>query len=311
MIVTVTLNPAIDKTVSIDTLKPGSLNRITSVTVDAGGKGVNVAKMAAILGVECVATGFCGGAGGVELTTQLDQMGITHDFVKVNCDTRTNTKVLDDSYGITEFNEAGIVVNEAEEKQLTDKLLSYAKPGTTFVLAGSTHANAKADYYRELILLLKEHGAYVLFDADGKAFEQAISSVPNCIKPNNEELAGYCNKPNMTNEEMYKACREFITKGVDFVALSMGSKGAAFITGDQACFAPPIEVEVSSTVGAGDSMVAAIACAKQMGLSFEDTATLAMACSAGAVTTQGTKPPSIELVEELKSKVELEHITIQ
>ncbi len=310
MIVTVTLNPAIDKTVRIDTLKPGGLNRIKSVTIDAGGKGVNVAKMAAILGVECVATGFCGGAGGTELISQLDQLGITHDFVKVDCDTRTNTKVLDDSYGITELNEAGIVINEAEEKQLTDKLLSYAKQGAIFVLAGSTHANAKSDYYRKLILLLKEHDAYVLFDADGEAFKQALSATPNCIKPNNEELAGYCNKQTMTNEEMYKVCRQLTDKGVDFVALSMGAKGAAFITGNEACFAPPVEVEVSSTVGAGDSMVAAIACAKQMGLSLQDTATLAMACSAGAVTTQGTKPPSIELVEELKSKVKLEYITI-
>ncbi len=308
MIVTVTLNPALDKTVRIDRLKPGGLNRIKSVTVDAGGKGVNVAKMALVLGVECVATGFCGGDAGAELIAKLDRLGLKHDFVKVDCNTRTNTKVLDDDYGITELNEAGVKVTDVEEKALEDKLLSYATPETIFVLSGSTHASADSEYYRKLIIRLKEKGAYVLFDADGDAFKNALSAVPNFIKPNNEELISFCGKPNMTQDEMYGVCRDFIADGIDFVALSMGKLGAAFITADEGFFAPAVPVDVSSTVGAGDSMVAAVACAKQLGLSIKDTAALAMACSAGAVTTEGTKPPSRELVEELKSKVILQDI---
>ncbi len=308
MIVTVTLNPALDKTVRIDSLKPGGLNRIKSTTIDAGGKGVNVAKMSAVLGVECVASGFCGGDAGIELIAKLDKLGLKHDFITVDCNTRTNTKVLDDNYGITELNEAGVTVSVAEEKALEDKLLSYAKDGTIFVLSGSTHANANPEYYNNLITLLKKQGAYVLFDADGEAFKNALPSVPNFIKPNNEELGSYCGKNEMTNDDMYAVCRDFIKDGIDFVALSMGGKGAAFITADEAYFAPALKVEVSSTVGAGDSMVAAVACAKQLGLSIKDTATLAMACSAGAVTTEGTKPPSRELVEDLKTKVELQAI---
>ncbi len=310
MIVTVTLNPALDKTVRIDSLKPGGLNRIKSVTVDAGGKGVNVAKMAAVLGVECLATGFCGGDGGAMLISELDKLGLAHDFVKVNCNTRTNTKVLDDDYGITELNEAGVTVSEAEEKALEEKLLSYACDGSIFVLSGSTHANAKPKYYHDLIMLLKQKGAYVLFDADGDAFKNAITAVPDFIKPNNEELSSFCGKTNMTNDEMYRVCKDFIKDGIDFVALSMGKVGAAFITDDKAYFAPAVDVEVSSTVGAGDSMVAAVACAKKLDLSLEDTAALAIACSTGAVTTEGTKPPSRELVEKLKLKVKLKTITL-
>ncbi len=310
MIITVTLNPALDKTVCIDSLKPGRLNRIKSVTVDAGGKGVNVAKMAAVLGVECVASGFCGGDGGATLIAELDRLGLNHDFVTVKSNTRTNTKVLDDDYGITELNEAGITVSEAEEKALEEKLLSYAKSGTIFVLSGSTHANAKPQYYYDLIKILKAKGAYLLFDADGEAFKTALPSVPNFIKPNNVELGAYCGKTDMTNDEMYKACRDFLKEGIDFVALSMGSAGAAFITENEAFFAPAVDVKVSSTVGAGDSMVAAVACAKQLGLSLQGTAILAMACSSGAVTTEGTKPPSRELVEELKTKVILKKIVL-
>ncbi len=309
MIITVTLNPALDKTISVDMLNPGGLNRIKSVTLDAGGKGVNVAKMAAVLGVDCIATGFCGGTSGNELIAMLDVIGIKHDFVNINGNTRTNTKVLDGNYGITELNEAGVIVSEEEEKALEDKLLSYMAKDTVYVLAGSVHANAKPNYYHKLIKLLKSHGAYVLFDADGKAFENAIAAVPDFIKPNNEELAAYCGKTGMEKLEMYNACKRFIEKGTDFVALSMGASGAAFITANEAYFAPALSVKVSSTVGAGDSMVAAVACAKQLGLSIKDTAILAIACSAGAVTTEGTKPPDKELVEKLKKRVDLHPIT--
>ncbi len=310
MIVTVTLNPAIDKTVRIDTLKPGGLNRIQTVTLDAGGKGVNVAKMAAVLGVECIATGFCGGTSGAQLISMLDDMSIKHDFVTINHNTRTNTKVLDDSYGITELNEAGAVATQLEEKQLTDKLLSYLSDDTIYVLSGSTHAGAGANYYHDLIKLLKQKGAYILFDADGEAFRNALPAKPNFIKPNDDELSGYCKKQNMTDEEMYIACKEFIKNGSDLVALSMGGKGAAFFTADEAYYAPAVNVEVSSTVGAGDRMVAAVACARQLGLSLKDTAVLAIACSAGAVTTEGTKPPDIKLIEELKKQVELQPIVV-
>ncbi len=310
MIVEVTLNPALEKTVCIDTLKPGSLNRIRSVTVDAGGKGVNVAKMAKVLGVECVATGFCGGDGGTELINRLTKLDIKHDFVMVDCNTRTNTKVLDEKYGITELNEAGVSVSQEEEQCLLDKLLSYLAVDTVYVLSGSTHANATSDYYNRLITALKKKGSTVLFDADGEAFKNAVGATPDFIKPNNEELSGYCQMPSMTQQQMYIACKKFVQEGIELVTLSMGKLGAAFISKDEAYFAPALDVEVSSTVGAGDSMVAAVACAKQLGYSIKETAILAMACSAGAVTTIGTNPPSPQLVEELKKQVVLETIKI-
>ncbi len=309
MIVAVTLNPALDKTVTIDTLKPGGLNRIQSVTVDPGGKGVNVAKMAKVLGVECVATGFCGGEGGKELTSRLENLGIKHDFVEIVCNTRTNTKVLDERYGITELNEAGANVTEQEEELLAAKLLSYAGDNTIYVLSGSTHASAKPEYYHRLITMLKGKGKAVLFDADGAAFRSSVGAIPSFIKPNNEELSSYCGKEEMSFEQMYDACKEFIRDGIELVTLSMGPKGAAFITKDESYFVQALDVEVSSTVGAGDSMVAAVACAKQLGYSLADTARLAVACSSGAVTTQGTNPPTAELVEELKKQVVLQPIS--
>ncbi len=309
MIITVTLNPALDKTVAIETLKPGGLNRITSTTVDAGGKGINVSKMAKVLGIETLATGFCGGSGGRELVSRLDDLNIKHDFVMVQSNTRTNTKVLDKSFGITELNEAGVVVTEQEQQSLIEKLLSFAKSDAIFVLSGSTHANAPRDFYKQLIKELKNKGSFVLFDADGEQFKQAISEYPNFIKPNDQELIEFCNKKDMTKQEMYTVCRQLIKDGVEFVALSQGKDGAAFITKTEAYYSPPIDVVVASTVGAGDSMVAAVACAKQLGLSLEQTAKLAMACSAGAVTTSGTNPPTKELVEQLKQSVKLETIT--
>ncbi len=302
MIVTVTLNPALDKTVSLDTLMPGKLNRIKSVTVDAGGKGVNVAKMANVLGVDCVATGFCGGENGKLLLDKLDSLGIKHDFVNVSSNTRTNTKVFDKTYGITELNESGAEVSKEEQQLLFEKLMSYAGDDTIFVLSGSTHINATKNYYSELITELKSKNQTVFFDADGEAFKNAVSKIPNFIKPNDHELLGYLGKQTMNQNEMFDACKDFVKSGIELVALSLGANGAAFFSKEEACFVEAIDVEVLSTVGAGDSMVAAAACAKQMGLSFLETAKLAVAASAGAVTTEGTKPPTAELVEQLKKQ---------
>ncbi len=301
-IVTVTLNPALDKTGVLDRLLPGELNRMRDVTVDAAGKGINVSKVLAALGSESVATGFIGGGSGEEIVRALDAAGIAHDFVRIAAPNRINLKVLDEGSRLTELNEPGPRISPAEHAELLGKLKGWASADTLFVFSGSIPNGIGADAYAEMIRTVKRGGARAFLDADGAAFANALDAGPEFIKPNTFELLQYSGAPagaEADNREILRLCRNLLAKGVGRMAVSMGKDGALFASPDDAFFCPGLSVPAQSSVGAGDSVVAAVAFATARGLPWRETAALAMACSAGAVTTIGTKPPSRELVDSL------------
>ncbi len=313
MIITVTLNPALDKTATILPLVAGGLNRIQKSELDAGGKGINVSKLIATLGGTSLATGFVGGSTGDALISMLDQLSLTHNFMQVQGSTRINLKLLDEVHGITEVNDPGIAVTKEEESQLLELLLSYAQHNSQslFVLAGSMHAGAEPDFYKQLTQSLKAQGARVFVDADGEAFAQALEASPDFIKPNKEELLRYFNRESTEDvsiDTLIALCRQLIQdKGVGLIGLSLGADGAIFVNATQCFVAPALKVQASSTVGAGDSMVGAVAYAMEQGYSLEDTVRLAIASSAGAVTTQGTKAPSLKLIMTLQEQVSFDY----
>lgn len=310
MIVTVTMNPAIDKTVDIDSLIPGGLNRIKRVEYDAGGKGINVSKTIRELGGSSVATGFLGGNGGKTIASVLKEKGIDSDFVWVKGETRTNTKVFEENGDLTELNEPGPVITEENMICLMEKLESYAKEDTLFVLSGSIPAGVKKEIYGDIIRMIHEKGSKVLLDADGELFRKGLTAAPDIIKPNRVELEGYAGiTDSASEEELLKIAREFKDRGVGSIAVSMGKEGAMFLLGEYEAKCPALSVKAHSTVGAGDAMVAALAYAWEKKLDKEETVKMCMAVSAGAVTTIGTKPPSRELVEELKTQVKIETIS--
>ena len=364
MIITVTMNPAIDKTAEAETISPGCLNRLRNVTYDAGGKGVNVSKILKALGVESVATGFLGGGAGREIEARLLKAGIKSDFVSIGGTTRTNLKVLTKEFGITEFNEPGAEISASEMDALREKLLCYAGPDATFVLSGSLPRGVGADIYFRLIYAVKEKGASVFLDADGEAFKAAVEAKPDYIKPNLFELKQYfglnetemrppevvmrpleaktpqtidalinqrsidtapCSLPTDNTPSLHETptsaamtmltastlknyaslCRRFTDKGIRIVTLSMGRHGALFVTDRETLYAPGLPVEASSTVGAGDCMVGALAYAFERKMNLREAAALAIAASAGAITTHGTKPPDRDTVESLTAHVKL------
>lgn len=307
MIVTVTMNPAIDKTVEIDRLLPGGLNRIRKVEYDAGGKGINVSKTIRELGGESIATGFLGGNAGKTIEAVLTEKGILHDFIWVEGETRTNTKVFEKNGAVTELNEPGPQISESRMEQLIEKLMGYAKEGTLVILSGSIPSGVDKHIYARIIRLLHEKGAEVLLDADGELFRNALSEEPDIIKPNRvelEEYAGYDYRA--SKEELLNLARDLKEKGIKTIAVSMGKSGAMFVHGGYEAICPSLSVKAHSTVGAGDAMVAALAYAWNEKLTDDETIRLCMAASAGAVTTIGTKPPARELVDELMGQVIIE-----
>jgi 1-phosphofructokinase len=154
MIITVTLNPALDKTAHVDVLRPGFLNRLGNVTIDAGGKGINVSSMIAALGGKSIAVGFAGGSNGDELLSRLTQRGITHDFVRIKDSTRTNLKVISSGGVLTELNESGPEITGEEWRELEKKLLQFASKETIFVLSGSLPRNLGKDTYLKLVIFI-------------------------------------------------------------------------------------------------------------------------------------------------------------
>ena len=309
MIVTVTMNPAIDKTVDIDALERGGLNRIQKVEYDAGGKGINVSKTIRELGGTSIAAGFLGGNAGRTIEAVLNEKGIQNDFIWVDGETRTNTKVFEKSGEVTELNEPGPQILEEQVEQLIKKLEGYADEHTLFIFAGSIPNRVEKDIYGKMIARVHARGAKALLDADGELFRRSLDAAPDIIKPNRvelEEYAGYDYRASV--EELLTTARALKSKGIGTVAVSMGKSGAMLVRDGYEVKCPALSVKAHSTVGAGDAMVAALAYAWDKNLDDEQTVRLCIATSAGAVTTIGTKPPARKLVDELMKQVEIEKI---
>lgn len=309
MIITVTMNPAIDKTVDIERMEHGGLNRIQHVELDAGGKGINVSKTIKSLGGSSLATGFLGGKAGETIEGVLKEWDIPTDFVYVDGETRTNLKVVEKAGDVTELNEPGPQVDEAKVEELLCKLEGYANENTLFVLAGSIPRGVDKNIYGVITERVHAKGAKVLMDADGELFVQALKAKPDMLKPNRVELEAYYKMEYAASDrELEVLGRKLLNDGPEFAAISMGRQGAMFLTKDRTVRCQGLQVKAHSTVGAGDAMVAALAYSWDQKLSVDDMIRLGMATSAGAVTTIGTKPPARELVDELAAQVKIEDV---
>lgn len=309
MIVTVTMNPAIDKTVKLKTFVHGGLNRVENIIMDAGGKGINVSKTIKALGGDSIATGFIGGNNGIAITNMLDNDNINTDFVTVDGETRINTKIAEADGKLTELNETGPEICEEEVRKLVERLVQYANDGTWFVLSGSVPVGVPKTIYGDIIRKVHEKGAKVFLDADGELFSQSLSAKPDVIKPNRVELEKYIGAEHSLNEEeLLNAGHSLLEQGIGTVIISLGHEGALFLTRGQTLKCPAISVDVQSTVGAGDALVAAFTYGMHIGEDFKTCAKLGIATSAGAVSTEGTKPPTRQKVDELFRLVESEKL---
>lgn len=310
MIVTVTLSPAVDKTARIEKIIDGGLNRLEEITVDADGKGINVSKMVAVLGGASVATGFLGLNAYSDITGALDALGIKTDFAIIKGRTRTNLKILRGGAEATEFGEPDPEVRVSEVSSLVEKLKGHAKPGVSFAFSGSLPVGMTPDMYLNMLNAVKDKGAAVFIDADGEAFSAALKAKPDYVKPNRSELAQHFGVgEDFGLDQAASLCRRLVNAGVKTVALSMGEKGALFVTKHENLYAHGLEVGAKSTAGAGDSMVGAILHASSLGLTLKETAALAIAASTGAITAGGATPPTREIVVGLLNKVEFENVT--
>ena len=304
MIYTVTLNPALDKTATVENLRLDSVNRISELRVDPGGKGINVSKVVRELGAKTVAIALLGGHTGTMLRNMLVELGIECKVLEVEGETRTNLKIKDPVLKTnTDINEPGPEVTDEQLRGMLDGLVSEVGGGDIVVLSGSLPRGAAADTYKVWVAALKKTGAKVYLDADGDKLVRGIEAKPDLIKPNEIELGAMMGRTLDADEKIVEAARELIDGGLDRVMVSMGGAGALYVARDVTIKANPVKVPVGSTVGAGDSVVAALAYAQDKGLGLEDTMRLAMATGAANVMQSGTQAAPRELVDSLIDKV--------
>lgn len=309
MIITITLNPAIDKTISISDFKVDHVNKIESQRIDPAGKGINVSKVIKALNGESIALGIIGGETGNEIKRYLNDAGIKSDFVNVDKKTRSNLKIVDYvNHTFTDINEQGAFVNEIKQKEIVNKILEYANKDNLLVLSGSTPEGFDKTIYKEIVEKAQAKGAKVILDASENLFLEGIKSAPYLIKPNVHELEVALNVSIKTHSDIVRAARKIIELGVKLVVVSDGGNGSIFVTKEEAFIAKGIKVEVKSTVGAGDSMVAAIAYGLDQKLELKDIMVLASAVSTANVMTEGTQTGDLSIIESLKEKVRIEKI---
>jgi len=311
MIITITLNPAIDKTAAIDSFVVGGLNRLAATRSDAGGKGINVSRTIHALGLDSVATGFLGRANDALFKDCFAANGITDRFVMVEGSTRTNIKLVEPDGRLTEINEPGPRIGSDAIDALWKVIDGYAGDGALFVLSGSLPQGIGTDVYGRIIDRVRVKGAKVILDADGPAFAQAITHGPTVVKPNDHEIAGFfgcSHQPDGT--ELVAMGRRLLAFGPQLACISRGDNGALMLQGNRAWSCAALHVPVRSTVGAGDAMVAALACAFEQDLDAPEAFRLAMATAAGAVGTEGTQPPARQTVERLMHDVDIHELDI-
>lgn len=309
MIITITLNPALDKTVEIDNFCLGNVNRISSIRLDAGGKGINVSKVIKSLKGESNSMGILGGSTGRYIKEYLDNSKIENDFVFIKGETRTNVKIVDKiNHTNTEVNESGPEVTGDELQGLEHKLFNKLSGQDIIIFSGSIPSNVDKEIYSKWVLKAKEAGAKTILDADGDMLKFGVKAGPYLVKPNIHELERMFDREMESVEETASFARRILHYGVEIVVVSLGEKGALFINKEKTIRAHGPKVKVISTVGAGDSMVAALAYCIDKSYSFENTVRLSIATGSANVMTTGTEPGKLETILKLEKEVSLEYL---
>ncbi len=305
-IVTITLNPAVDQTAAIPNFRAGAVNRVAWEQSDPGGKGVNVAAFLSEFGLSVTVTGFLGQRNAELFQRLFEQKQITNRFIPIAGQTRVNIKVIDDVQDqVTDINFPGQPPTAEDIQALHRTIDELAIAHDWFIISGSLPAGVPPNIYAVLTQRLKAQGKKVVLDASGESFRQALDMAPDAIKPNLEELSELLGRP-LAEAEAAGAARELLAQGIQTVVVSMGAKGAVFVEADQAIWAKPPQMQVVSTVGAGDAMVSGLVLAKLRGLGLADAARLATAFSMGALSQIGPRLPPPTVVEAFVEQVGVE-----
>lgn len=309
MIYTVTLNPAVDRELTVDDIAFDTVLRASEWRVDCGGKGFNVARMLKSLGVDSKALGFSAGKTGELLETKLQELGIETDFVWVKGETRTNVSIVSRQSGqYVKVNEPGPTIVQPDIQTLKDKIKSCVQAGDWWILAGSLPPGVPAEFYGEIIEIINGAGAQAFLDTSSEALKNSCKAGPLLIKPNDAEANELTGLPVETTEQIAAAGAAIREMGPGNVIISLGKEGALLVNSRGTWKAASPKIEERNPIGAGDSMVAGIIWGLNDGKGLSESLSRGVACGAATAAQSGTTVGTYEQVTELLKKVALEKL---
>ena len=310
MIITVTLNAAIDKTLAVPNFRLGRRHRAVEQTAMAGGKGVNVARALRRLGQPVIATGIAGGPTGTRIVEHLTEEGILNDFVRIREESRTSTAVIDPTSGEqTEINERGPQVSEAELELFVDKLLYLAKGAAVCVFAGSLPRGVDPGLYGRLIEEMRRLGVTTLIDSEGEPLLLATRGAPGVVTPNEIEAEGLVGHEFADEDDRRRALGEMVEMGAREAIMTLAD-GCLAVLGDgsdRSLYRATLEpLEPVSSVGSGDAFLAGFVAARYGGRDPDRCLRFAVACGAESTQHFGAGQLEPRDVERLVSEVQVQ-----
>ena len=288
MIITVTTNPSIDRTIAVNSLTLGGVNRGDLNAIDPGGKGVNVSRALAAYGAKTHAVLICGDLGSQWFGKKLNALNIAHNIIKAEGITRSNITLQEANGTVTKINEPGFELTKEVLNELLQTLDGLELKGSWVVLAGRLNPGADVNTYRDLAQFVRDRGAKVAIDGSGPEFRAALAVKPELIKPNQFELAELVGRPLKTIPDVIAAAREVIDGGVEQVLCSLGKDGAILVTADDVMHCEPERSASGTPVGAGNILLAIYLGGGATPNALKD----AIAWSAASVPLPGTAIPT-------------------
>jgi 1-phosphofructokinase family hexose kinase len=309
MILTVTLNPAVDKTYTVENFRIDRINRASSCSVVAGGKGVNVSRVYTALGGKAISTGMVGGHNGTFITDSLSAESLQSDFVLIEGESRVCIKIMDPAQKTqTELNEIGPEISSDEVDRFRVKFESLVRGLEYVVICGSCPPGIPDDLYRDLIETARHYGVRCILDANDAPLAEGIKALPFMAKPNIHELSSLVGRPLSTIQEAAEVACGYVARGIEIMVVTLGRDGAIVCTEDGVWRARSPEIKFVSAVGSGDSFAAGFTRVLVEGGSAVEAlkkgtaagAANAMYCAAGFCTEDD--------ISELSERVQVERL---
>lgn len=304
-VATITLNPAYDLLGFCPKVELGDVNLVQTNALLPAGKGINVAKVLSDLDVKLTLGGFLGKENRDGFNLLFNSLNVEDKFQTVEGRTRINVKLTEENSEVTDLNFSGFTITEQDWQRFVTDSLEWLKDFNMIAISGSLPAGVSLDKFTKWMEQVKTICPKVVFDSSRDALVAGLKAKPWLIKPNDKELEMFVGRKLSTLAEIKAAAMELINEGIENVVISLGSKGALWVTKHEAWLAKPPKCQVVSTVGAGDSMVGGLMYGLMTNQSIKDTLVFASSVAALSVGQAGVGIADRQAVTNMLDKIEI------
>lgn len=308
MILTLTVNPAIDHTYTTDRISYEDRVYVRSSFEQAGGKGINAARVIQALGADAVAVATCGGETGKRFTELLKAAGLPVSLIPIRHALRHNL-TISDTHGLTiKLDEPGPEISKDEEKEIEAAVLERLDGASWLLLCGSLPPGMSVDFYARLIGAARKKNVKALLDTGGEALRVGLEARPTMVKPNRHEAERLLDRSLLTRQHSVEALHAIAGMGAESVVLSLGSDGAMGVSANGSFHALAPDIRAACPIGAGDALAATCVWALRRNEPFREALRWGVAAGTAAAATPGTSFASLKETEQMWKRVRVEEI---